>query len=119
MMVLLYQNSPDEIRRIAVLVDFQRIENFYFETDAAQVNYNAKTVETVMLETLGAGFNQAEMRRPTWLVEGCRKVVGQIRQAEAYLSTRPEYEDPVIEEEVIQYPKLRNVDARGIRRLRR
>jgi hypothetical protein len=123
MMFLVYhQSSPDEIRRIAVLASIQRIQNFYFDANPPQVNYNANTVERVMfvmLDTPAARLTEAPLRPPMRLSDAYRKVVEQIRQTEAYLSARPDYDEPVVEEEDIRYPKLRDIDTRGIRGLRR
>ena len=48
---------------------------------------------------------------PMRLTDAYRKVVEQIRQTEAYLSARRDYDEPVVEEEDIRYPKLRDIDT--------
>jgi hypothetical protein len=50
------------------------------------------------------------------ICEAYKKVVEQIRRADA---NRQEYDEPIIEEEDINYPTLPNIDTSSIRRLRR
>ena len=118
--MLYHQESLDELKRIG-LFGLRPIERVGFTTNAAFVGYNVNDVVCVTFTTSAVATppNAPEVSQRTQLGDAYRKVVAQIRQTEAYAAAHRYRDEPTIEEEDFAYPKLRQINTQGIRRLPR
>lgn len=111
-----YENVGYDVARIAIVLNFVN-----FEPDAAQFTYDANSAAISIANTRAddSSVHLIIVTRSNSLAEASREVVQQIREAEAYFNSQSPFEEPVIEEENIEYPTLRDIDTGGIRAIRR
>jgi len=117
---LLYnQESIDELKRIEDLFGPHPIQRIRFTPNAAFVGYNVSDVVCVTFTTTAAAapLNAPETFHRMQLGDAYRKVAAQIRQTEEYTAAHRYRDEPTIEEEDFEYPKLRQISTQGIRRL--
>jgi len=116
-----YSESLDELERIGVLLSFQRVERFSFDASPVLVAYDASNIVSITYATTSTVSVSATKPQPVRGLrsgEAHRRVVEQTRRADEYAAQNT-YRDESVDEDHFRYPQDRNIDTRGIHRLRR